>query len=1375
MIIEDPPPPQARKGRDLRTYHIVVCSARTSGSLLGNQRRLFEFIKAHPRTSLSDLSYTTTARRMHHVIRRCYYASTLDELVQKLGADLSRSPALLIEPLKTTPLAVFTFSGQGSIYPGMGKQLFESCSRFRSSLFSYQQICDSHGLPQVLDIFTGPNIDLKLKSIVQIQLAITFLEIAMADLFMSWGIRPSLLIGHSLGEYAAMCVSGVLSLADTLYLVGKRSALLQQHCKSGAYAMLAVGASVEQLEPVLSTAQFKSCQIACINSPNKTVVSGPTNSLHKLRDQIQSTRIRTTFLEITYGFHSSQVDPILHEFESSAKALNYAHPEIPVASTLMAGTIVKEKGTFSPTYLARQAREPVNFAGTLQACAEAGLINANTVWFEIGPEPVNLSLVRNTLNIKPESLHPTLKSSEDDWKMTSQAVSAAYISGITPDWTEYHKEYSSALSLLELPPYAFDLKDYWATYSKSLVSDAPLEAEVPTKSISDFFVPSTTLQHLEQFLQHQNGISAVFSSALSEPMLLAAIKGHRVDGTALCPASVFCDMALAAAKYLFKRSNPEENTSAIVLEGLEITNPLIASGKDVLQKTVGVNASITHASQLVEISFNSKISGSSSVQEHGFCAVRLDEAAKLQGYHHDSSKEAKSKLDLLIESAKTGQQLRLPKLIVYKLFASLVQYDAAYQSMDEVYLDNSHKVAAASVRLTTNHNGGTFTCNPYWIDAVIHLAGFVLNGDVTKPDDVAYISTGFKELFILDELRQNTEYAVFSSIQDENKKGVSSGHVYVFQGQRLVAMCAGISFQKMTKKTLNIIMGKSEIPAKSDSSEHSADSKASVSPAGSSVGLASTAATSVSKESASQVAQTVLAAVASETGYSTDDIKASTLFEDIGVDSLMSIAIVSAVKRMIGVELPGSFFQNHPTMADVTNEFRPDESSGSSSAPQTPPSSMHKDDDLEQISHTPALFGMLDSSPTAKNEENISSSVNTDPALKTTLHAPMDLSAFFSRCVLIQGRATSKATPLFLIADGAGSAAAYIHLPPLPSGRKIYALESPFLGDPSQFTCSTEEVAGIYLTALRKALPKGPYILGGWSAGAVYAYELSRQLLEQGETVLGLIIIDMRVPKPMPDGMQPTMELVEEAGLVIGLTRAGQAASTVSKVTKQHLLETVKALMVYKPIPMERNRRPAYTCLIWAKKGLKERASLANQREEPETLEENSPHFGNVMEDPNTGLKSWFYAKRSNFGANGWDKLVGDVDIHTIDGDHFSIVTPPHVSISAAESSLRVMVDLTDGSFVGQGARTDSTQCDGEVGRVVDVKVNWVFAFLKKLYLPRMDTVRIEDKKEQVKMVGDSQQCKKKSENECLSESEDQARVDSRTPLSFSPSFHSNL
>ena len=124
--------------------------------------------------------------------------------------------------------------------------------------------------------------------------------------------------------------------------------------------------------------------------------------------------------------------------------------------------------------------------------------------------------------------------------------------------------------------------------------------------------------------------------------------------------------------------------------------------------------------------------------------------------------------------------------------------------------------------------------------------------------------------------------------------------------------------------------------------------------------------------------------------------------------------------------------------------------------------------------------------------------------------------------------------------------------------------------------------------------------------------------------MLGHIIIDMRVPKPMPDGVEPTRELVEEAGLVMGLTRAGQSASTVSKTTKQHFLSTVKALMRYKPIPMDPIRRPGHTCLIWAKKGLKERESIGKEEPEPPVAtEEDSPYFGNVMEDPRTGLRSW--------------------------------------------------------------------------------------------------------------------------------------------------------
>lgn len=1289
----------------------------------------------------------------------------------------------------------------------MGKQLFESCSRFRNSLFSYQKSCDSLDLPQVLDIFTDPNIDLGMKSTVQIQLAIVFLEIALADLFMSWGIRPSLLIGHSLGEYAALCISGVLSVTDTLYLVGKRSLLLQERCKSGAYAMLAVGTSVEQLEPFLSTGQFQSCQVACINSPKRTVISGPVENLRRFKDRLESEKIRTTFLEITYGFHSSQVDPILRDFESSAKAVQFSHPAIPVASTLMAGTIVKEKGIFSPEYLVRQAREPVDFAGTLQACAGAKLINPNTNWFEIGPEPINLSLIRDTLNVPSKFLLPVLKSSEDNWKTISHAVSAAYTSSVTVNWMEYHKDYSKLLSLLELPSYAFDLKEYWAPYTGHPTSNTPLEAKSPAKppsETSEFFVPSATLQNLQQSVQSAEGISAVFSSALSEPNLLDAIKGHMVDGTALCPASVFCDMAYAATKYIIARSNSGQGLPTMVLEDLEVTHPLIASGKDIDRTTAEVHASSAQGSGLVKLSFSSKKTGSSTTHPHGSCVVRLVETTKVRANYQDSANKARAKLDSLVASAKTGQKVRLPKPIVYKLFANLVDYGSAYQCMDEVYLENIKKDGAASVRLGNNLSAGNFACNPYWADAVIHLAGFVLNGDMTKPDDIVYIATGCKELTFLEPLKPNTEYLVSASIQDENK-GICLAQVFVFQDQRLAVACKDISYQKMTKRVLGVVMGKAGLSAKSSTPEHSTGSKPSTSPVKSSVGHASVAKTSKPDGSASQIAQNLLAAVASETGYSIDDMQPSDSFADMGVDSLMSIAIVSAIKRTSGVELPAAFFQEHPTVADVMGEFNhtaadgvseveptmedgvsefeptaadgvngikiaeeapsedcsqiaqsllaavasetgysiddmqpsdsfadmgvdslmsiaivsavkrtndvelpatffqeyptvadvtnkfatTDETSSSESASQ---STRHDDDDQAQSSNTSVVSEKLDVQ-TKANDDHDFDPATVDPSTGKSKPEPIDLSMFSSQAILIAGRATSKATPLFLIADGAGSAAAYIHLPRFPSGGKIYALESPFLHDPPKFTCSVQEVSSIYLRAIRTVQPEGPYIFGGWSAGAAFAYETARQLLDQGETVLGLILIDMRVPKPIPDEIDLTIELIEESGLVTGLTRAGQAASTVSRSTKQHLLQTVTALRVYQPVPLDPARRPAYTCLIWAKQGLKEREGINNQ-ESDMTMEDE--YFGNIMEDPNTGLKSWFYAKRTNFGPNGWDKLVGDVDIHTIDGDHFSIVVPPIVSRLC--HLFLGHCPCANESHLGQGARTAFTSCYGEGG-----------------------------------------------------------------------------
>lgn len=1170
----------------------------------------------------------------------------------------------------------------------MGKQLFQTCTRFRESIISYQKICDSQGLPPVVDLIADDKANLKSKTIVQTQLATVFLEIALADLWKSWGVQPVLLIGHSLGEYAALCVAGVLSVSDTLHLVGRRSSLMQENCTPSSHAMLAVESSWQTTEDVLATQGFLSCQIACMNAPNTTVISGTVEDLRNLQSHFQTSETRATFLQVSYGFHSPQVDPILADFELSAKGIHFAKPLIPIASTLT-GMIVDDAATFTPNYLVRQAREPVNFVGALQTCRSRGFANDQTLWIEMGPESVCLGLVRSSLDVPSARLLPSVKSSKNNWNTISSCIATAYASNVAVDWTEYHREYTSSLTLLEIPTYAFDLKDYWSSYRQdSLLLQTSQAISVSAAKPSRTNLATTCLQYVETESFKGDDISVTFSSHTSEPKLFDAIQSHLVDNTALCPASVFCEMAFTAAKYIYTKAKSERPVPAMSLWALEITHPVVVpviNPQQVIEVTAKKTADINWS---VNVSFTSK--DGSSFHEHGGCQVRFGTKDDWRTRFSRTLHLVKNRKDVLISSAATGHSHRLLRPIVYKLFASVVDYGDKYQSLEEVFLDSGYTDAAARVKLRPSVGNGNFTCNPYWTDAILHLAGFVLNGNVTKPDDVAYISAGFEALHIFEELFEEKSYISYVCMQPMDKKGIFVGDVYVFEEDKLVCVCAGVFFQEMTKRVLKTIFGKislggsqgtrdlsNDAPVKARSGgrvsethgkDQSLSSKTSHTSESAPGLTTSSSQTSLDDQDDPSIADSLLAIVASECGVDMKDMESSTVFSDLGLDSLMSIAIISAVKGRMDVDLPATFFNDHTTVSDVRREFgTPPEPTDALVAQVT--TSAADADDGASISSEGSSPPSTKSVSINLDKGDVQRPAEQADAMPAAIPQPQINSATHksSNVVLIRGRASSKETPLFLATDGAGSATAYIHLPPISTGNRIYALESPYLHCPSEYNCSVKDICGMFCIAIRKTQPQGPYLIGGWSAGAVYAYEVARQLIEQNERVLGLILIDMRVPRPMPDALEPTLQLIESAGLFTGINRSGQAQTPASQSLKQHLVSTVKALTFYKPVPMDASRRPGKTFMIWAKKGLSETTGddpiNLGPDKLPKPLAVDEASVENVMEDPETGIKSWFYAKRTAFGHNGWDLLVGDVECHVMESaDHFSMVVPPLVS-----------------------------------------------------------------------------------------------------------------
>lgn len=1262
---------------------------------------------------------------MHDVFRSSYVAQSSKDLIRLISNDLEQPVVAKPKSTSSHNRVVFAFTGQGSLYPGMGKQLFETSASFRDNILSYQKICDSQGLPYVVDIIADDNADIESKNMAQIQLAIVFIELALADLWKSWGVQPDLLIGHSLGEYAALCVSGVLSVSDALYLVGKRSSMIMEKCIPGSSGMLAVAAPVKTIEEALANNDLASCEISCMNAPEMSVVSGTHNDLKSLQVLLNA-KVRTTFLKVTYGFHSAQIDPILKGLENSASGITFAKPQIPIASTLI-GEIVSDVGTFNPEYLARQAREPVNFSGALQACKLKDYVDDQTLWMEIGPDPVCLGLVRSTLEIPSDRLLPSIRSNEENWKTISTAVSRAYLAKQPVAWADFHHEYIGCLTLLELPTYAFDLKDYWSSYKQELL--VPGAHQTPSKLLTPAgperkHLDTTCVQWVEKESFKGDEISATFSSHTSEPKLFAAIQGHLVDNTAICPATVFGEIAYTAAKYLYEGANPGKAVPPMSLWALDITHPLVVPVSDPLQIIEISAVKSADRDWSVHVSFNSK--DNVSTHEHGSCDVRFGKNDERKAQFSRSLHLVKKRIDTLTSSAVAGLSHRLQRPIVYKLFTSLVNYGEKYQGLEEVYLDNTgYGDTTARVKLGPNAGSGTFTQSPYWTDTIIHLAGFVLNGDVALSTDNAYISAGFEAFHIFEELSDTRTYTTYVSMQPSEKPNVVSGDVYVFEGDKLIALCGGLYFHKMAKKVLRIIFGQGgQAPAKKTvqpkaaasktaapikqqpqaiSTETSQQKSLSDSEASSAYNSSneSSPPSSVDNDNEPDIAEALLAIIATESGFEAADMEPSTEFADMGLDSLMSIAIISAAKRDLDLELPATFFTDNTTVGDIKKEFG--KAAAAPAAPAAPavktPSAKVKEaaaaparaHSVEYMANDPEPYERLSDIETPASSGGSSPAPErATPAMpvKATIPAPKpapkpkqaappkpaaaaktDLSQYVSNVVLIRGKRSSKETPLMLITDGAGSAAAYIHLPPLKTGTPIYALESPFLRDPHSYNCSVEEVCALYIKGLQKTQPKGPYIIGGWSAGAVYAYEVARQLLEAGEKLLGLILIDMRVPKAMPDALEPSVELIESAGLFTGVERAGQAESPQAMKLKQHLVSTVKALVFYTPRPVPASNRPNNTTLVWAQKGLSE-AGKENVLELPAgegstMAEEHGDADMGQESEGETGMKSWFFAKRNAFGPNGWDKLVrGKVDCHVIDGaDHFSMVVPPKVCL----------------------------------------------------------------------------------------------------------------
>jgi iterative type I PKS product template protein len=1374
IIMEDGPLRESPTGTDPRTMHVVTITARSIASLKRNINNLIGYLDEHPDTTLPSLAYTTTARRVQHNYRVAFCISDISKAKDALKAQLkdTYSPVAMV-PTKTA----FTFTGQGSQYTALGQKLYMEMDGFKADIDQLNNIASLHSLPSIIPLLDGT--DVATLSPVVVQLGLACIQVALARMWACWGIKPSVVIGHSLGEYAALHVAGVISASDMVLLVGRRAQLLVDKCKTGTHGMLAVKGAVDSIKEALDP---KMTEIACMNGPEETVLCGTVDVVETTAEALGSKGFKTTKLNVPFAFHSAQVDPILEEFKAVAAPVVFNKPVIPVLSPL-SGEVIREAGVIGPAYLASHARETVNFWNALISGKEEKVFDEKTAWLEVGAHPVCSGMVKSSLGTALCTA-ASLRRNEDPWKTLGTSIASLYLAGVAFNFEEYHRQYNDAHELLVLPAYSFDNKNYWLDYHNNwcltkgeaqvtaVSKPAPAPVDIQSK------LSTTSCHKIVHEELHANSGTVIVQSDLSDPKLKATISGHQVNGTPLCPSSLYADQAMTVADYLYRMLRPNLPTPGLNVCSVEVPKTLIPqypppAGGQHLQ----VEATADLELNQVQVKFRTVTAdGSKVLAEHAHGTVKYEDVDSWKQEWARTQFMVQTQIDLLQQKLVTGAAHKVLRGMAYKLFKALVTYADNYRGMEEVILDGKQTEATASVHFQTTPADGQFFCSPYWIDSLAHLSGFIVNAsEHLDSENSVYISHGWGSIKIAKQLSPEKKYRSYVRMQPA-PGNISVGDVYIMEGQEVIGLVSGLKFQNIPRRALNIMLppagGAASAPSRHAKAAPAANKAATpkktalkaAKPAKAGKAIAGTL-----KPAADSIANRVMKIIATETDVDMSELVAEAAFENLGVDSLMSLTISAKFREELDLEISGTLFTDYPTVGEMQKYFsqygggaataEEDDDSDTSDEPSnastprydnadTPWSSASSEGSEKEVKFADAHEGAKGEASLARKivaeEMGVSVSEITDkadlsemgmdslmsltilsalreqtgidlpstflvtnatiedienelgmrpkpkqkaqPALKATPKAvpkattstkspqlsevnkklgAVDVSKYpASQSVLLQGNPKIATKKMFLVPDGSGSATSYISIPTISSDLAVYGLNCPFMKQPEKWTCGVEGVSTIYLQEIKRRQPQGPYIIGGWSAGGVMAYEVTQQLVNNGEEVESLVLIDA----PCPVALDPLPARLHIFFDQIGLLGTGKPGGTPGWLLP-HFASAIQNLKDYNPTPMNPKRAPPVLA-IWCTDG------VCPNPDDPRP----PPGEG---EDP--APMKWLLNNRTVFDDNGWAQLLPkeNFEYAVMGGNHFTMMKGDHVRVSPFHS-LFPLANTSQGVTLGQ-------------------------------------------------------------------------------------------
>ncbi|MDT5270153.1 MAG: hypothetical protein QOH49_2339, partial [Acidobacteriota bacterium] len=485
VVLEEAPRVEASE--ESRPWKLLVLSARTKSALEAATANLACHLEANPETDFADVAYTLQVGRKTFGHRRAVVCRDAAEAREALRTRNPKNVFDLHTEAKRRS-AVFMFPGQGAQYVNMGLELYRLEPVFRDEVDVCAELLKPHLGLDLRDIMFPP-VESEAEATHQLtqtaiaQPALFVIEYALAKLWMKWGVRPEAMVGHSVGEYVAACLAGVMTLPDALSLVALRGRLMQD-LPGGD--MLAVPLSPEQVRPMLG----EELCLASINAPAMCVVSGAAAAVAELQRELDGRGLEYRKLHTSHAFHSHMVDPAIDPFVEAVRKVSLRAPSIPYLSNV-SGTWIEASEATDPHYWARHMRQTVRFAD----CVRELLQEPERVFVEVGPGRSLSALVKQQANghgavlVSQASLrHP--HDTNSDLEFLTKTLGRLWLAGVQIDWKGFY-EYERRRRV-PLPTYPFERQRYWV---EPVRRPTPLEDDYsPAEKASGvaglFYLPS---------------------------------------------------------------------------------------------------------------------------------------------------------------------------------------------------------------------------------------------------------------------------------------------------------------------------------------------------------------------------------------------------------------------------------------------------------------------------------------------------------------------------------------------------------------------------------------------------------------------------------------------------------------------------------------------------------------------------------------------------------------------------------------------------------------------------------------------------------------------------------------------------------------------